>query len=128
MALKEPNSIVGIDRNSVKVFSINVIFGIWLFSKSLGSALTIGVPGNNEPRILNASIVSFFQQFGLSAHIHYINNKMYLFITSIYVIYIVLFLKLTSQEGHDDDDVVVLDKIALRSCSPVKSDAKVTEL
>lgn len=51
---------------------------------------------------------------------------MYLFITSIYVIYIVLFLKLTSQEGHDDD--VVLDKIALRSCSPVKSNVKVTEL
>lgn len=75
MALKEPNSIVGIDRNSFNVLCIYVIFGILLYSKSLGSALTNGTPGNNEPRILNASIVSFFQQFGLSVHTHYINEK-----------------------------------------------------
>jgi len=39
-------------------------------SNSLESALIKGVPGNNDPRILNASFVSFFQQFDLSVHTH----------------------------------------------------------
>lgn len=70
LALKEPNSIIDIDRNSFKVLSIIVIFGTLLLLKSLGSALMNGVPGNKYPRILNVSITSFFQQFGLSVHAH----------------------------------------------------------
>lgn len=70
LALKELNSIVRNNRNSFKVLSINVMLGMWFPSKSLGLAFINGVPGNNEPRILNASIVSFFQQFDLSVHAH----------------------------------------------------------
>lgn len=70
MALKEPNSNAGSDRNSFNTLSVDVIFGMCPSLKSLGSALMKGVPGNKELIILKASTVSLVQQFDLSVHIH----------------------------------------------------------
>lgn len=67
---KETDSTSTIERSSFKVLSVKVIFGIVLFLKIAGSELMTGVPGNNDPRILNASNVSFFQLLGLSVHTH----------------------------------------------------------